>query len=116
MNIMKYFILSLVFFNCILAEIKIGYVDSNEIMSNFEEVRQVQVDLEKEQRRLEGDFNILVSRLDSLKQDYERKRLLMSETRRNEKENDIRYDAVIRSRTDLIFRNLLSKFRILIVF
>ena len=89
MEIMKNFILSLVFFNCILAEIKIGYVDSNEIMSNFEEVRQVQVDLEKEQRRLEGDFNNLVNRLDSLKQDYERQRLLMSETRRNEKEKEI---------------------------
>ena len=89
MKIMKYLILSLAFFSFILAEIKIGYVDSNEIMSNFEEVRQVQVDLEKEQRRLEGDFNNLVSRLDSLKQDYERQRLLMSETRRNEKENDI---------------------------
>ena len=89
MKIMKYFILSLALFSCILAEIKIGYVDSNEIMSNFEEVRQVQVDLEKEQRRLEGDFNNLVSRLDSLKQDYDRQRLLMSETRRNEKENEI---------------------------
>ena len=85
----KYFILTLVLVGFILAEIKIGYVDSNEIMNNFEEVRQVQVDLEKEQRRLEGDFNNLVSRLDSLKQDYERQRLLMSETRRNEKENEI---------------------------
>jgi len=85
----KYFILTLVLVSFVLAEIKIGYVDSNEIMSNFEEVRQVQVDLEKEQRRLEGDFNNLVSRLDSLKQDYERQRLLMSETRRNEKENEI---------------------------
>ena len=89
MKIMKYFILSIVFLNCVLAEIKIGYVDSNEIMSNFEEVRQVQVDLEKEQRRFEGDFNNLVNRLDSLKQDYERQRLLMSESRRNEKENEI---------------------------
>ena len=89
MKTMKYLILSSVLLNCVIAEIKIGYVDSNEIMSNFEEVRQVQVDLEKEQRRLEGDFNNLVSRLDSLKQDYERKRLLMSETRRNEKENEI---------------------------
>jgi len=89
MKITKYFILSLVMLSFVLAEIKIGYVDSNEIMSNFEEVRQVQVDLEKEQRRLEGDFNNLVNRLDSLKQDYERQRLLMSETRRNEKENEI---------------------------
>ena len=85
----KYFILILVLVSFVLAEIKIGYVDSNEIMNNFEEVRQVQVNLEKEQRRLEGDFNNLVSRLDSLKQDYERQRLLMSETRRNEKENEI---------------------------
>ena len=85
----KYFILTLVLVSFVLAEIKIGYVDSNEIMNNFEEVRQVQVDLEKEQRRLEGDFNNLVSRLDSLKQDYARQRLLMSETRRNEKENEI---------------------------
>ena len=89
MKITKYLILSLVLLSFVLAEIKIGYVDSNEIMSNFEEVRQVQVDLEKEQRRLEGDFNNLVNRLDSLKQDYERQRLLMSEARRNEKEKEI---------------------------
>ena len=78
MKIMNYFILSLALFSCIFAEIKIGYVDSNEIMSNFEEVRQVQVNLEKEQRRLEGDFNNLVIRLDSLKQDYERQRQVLA--------------------------------------
>ena len=89
MKTMKYLIMSSVLLNCVIAEIKIGYVDSNEIMSNFEEVRQVQVDLEKEQRRLEGDLNTLISRLDSLKQDYQRQRLLMSESRRNEKENEI---------------------------
>jgi outer membrane protein len=72
-----------------LADIKIGYVDSNEIMNNFDEVRQVQADLEKEQRRLESEFNELVFGLDSLKQDYDRQRLLMSDTRRNEKENEI---------------------------
>jgi len=71
------------------SEIKIGYVDSNEIMNNFEEIRQVQVDLEKEQKRLEAEFNDLVYSLDSLKQDYERQRLLMSDTRRNEKETEI---------------------------
>ena len=72
------------------AELKIGYIDSNEIMTSFEEVRQVQVDLEKEQRRLENDMNSLMARLDSLNQGYERQRLLMSETRRQEKENELR--------------------------
>ena len=33
----------------VFAELKIGYIDSNEIMSSFEEVKQVKVDLEKVQ-------------------------------------------------------------------
>ena len=74
----------------VFAELKIGYIDSNAIMGSFEEVKQVQVDLEKEQRRLENELNNLMTRLDSLNQDYERQRLLMSETRRKEKENDLR--------------------------
>ena len=89
MQITKYLILSMLLLSFSAAEIKIGYVDSNEIMSKFEEVRQVQVDLEKEQRRLESEFNSLVTQLDSLQQDYERQRLLMSETRRQEKENEM---------------------------
>ena len=89
MKITKYTILTLALASFALADVKIGYVDSNEIMNNFDEVRQVQANLEKEQRRLESEFNELVFGLDSLKQDYDRQRLLMSDTRRNEKENEI---------------------------
>jgi len=89
MKIKNYLILLTLLLSLLAADVKIGYVDSNQIMSNFEEVRQVQVDLEKEQRRLESDFNELIAQLDSLQQDYERQRLLMSETRRTEKENEI---------------------------
>ena len=89
MKITKYTILTLALVSLAFADVKIGYVDSNEIMNNFDEVRQVQADLEKEQRRLESEFNELVYSLDSLKQDYDRQRLLMSDTRRNEKENEI---------------------------
>ena len=76
--------------NFVFAELKIGYIDSNEIMSSFEEVKQVKVDLEKVQRRMENEMNNLITQLDSLKQDYERQRLLMSENRRQEKENELR--------------------------
>ena len=89
MKVTKYIILTLILASIALADIKIGYVDSNEIMNNFDEVRQVQADLEKEQRRLESEFNELVYSLDSLKQDFDRQRLLMSDARRNEKENEI---------------------------
>ena len=74
----------------VFAEVKIGYIDSNEIMSSFEEVKQVQVNLEKVQRRLENEMNDLMAQLDSLNQDYERQRLLMSENRRQEKEKELR--------------------------
>ena len=74
----------------VFAELKIGYIDSNEIMSSFEEVKQVQVNLEKVQRRLENEMNDLMAQLDSLNQDYERQRLLMSENRRQEKEKELR--------------------------
>ena len=89
MKITKYTILTLALASLAFADVKIGYVDSNEIMNNFDEVRQVQADLEKEQRRLESEFNELVYSLDSLKQDFDRQRLLMSDARRNEKENEI---------------------------
>ena len=48
MNKTKNIMLFLLISSLAYSEIKIGYVDSNEIMNNFEEVRQVQVDLEKE--------------------------------------------------------------------
>ena len=74
----------------LVAEVKIGYVDSNEIMNSVEEVKQVKVDLEKVQRRLENEMNDLMARLDSLNQDYERQRLLMSDIRRQQKEAELK--------------------------
>ncbi len=71
------------------AEVRIGYIDSNEIMNNNEDVKQVQISLEKEQRRLQSDMESLIRQIDSLKQDYERQRLLMSDARKKEKEQDI---------------------------
>ena len=90
MKLRQLTILSLGLLGCAFADLKIGYVDSNEIMNKFEEVRQVQVDLEKEQRKLQVEMESLVGRMDSLKQEYDRQRLLMSDTRRAEK------DAVLR--------------------
>ena len=77
---------SLILSTFVFADVKIGYIDSNEIMTKFEEVRQVQVSLEKEQRKLQAEMENLIRGLDSLKQEYDRQRLLMSDSRRQEKE------------------------------
>jgi outer membrane protein len=71
------------------AEMKIGYIDSNKIMSEYEDVRQVQIELEKEQRRLQSELELKAMQLDSLRQDYDRQRLLMSDDRRQQKENEM---------------------------
>ena len=80
---------SVLFSTLVFADVKIGYIDSNEIMTKFEEVRQVQVSLEKEQRKLQAEMENLIQQLDSLKQEYERQRLLMSDSRRQEKEQEL---------------------------
>jgi len=80
---------SLILLTFVFADVKIGYIDSNEIMTKFEEVRQVQVSLEKEQRKLQAEMENLIQQLDSLKQEYDRQRLLMSDSRRQEKEQEL---------------------------
>ncbi len=68
----------------IFAEMKIGYIDSNRIMNEYSEVAIVQAAVEKEQRKMETDFNKLVAQLDSVKTEFTKQSLLMSDTRRQE--------------------------------
>ena len=78
-----------IFINILLSEVKIGYVDSQQIMTQYEGFRNAQIELEKEQKRLEADYNTMAQQLDSLYQSYEQQRLLMSEDRKKEKENEL---------------------------
>ena len=60
------------------AQVKMGYIDSNRILQEFEEVRDAQAKLEKESRRLQVEYNVYVARLDSLQREFEKQRLLLS--------------------------------------
>jgi len=72
------------------ADMKIGYIDSNRIMQELDEVREVRVQLEKEQRKMEVEMQSMISRRDSLIQAYElQKILLVDENKRIEKEREI---------------------------
>lgn len=73
----------------LFGQLKIGYIDSNRIMQEFEEVRDAQAQLEKETRRLQVEYNTYVERLDSLNREFERQRLLLSNEKIREKENEI---------------------------
>jgi len=71
------------------SDIKIGYIDSAKILSELEEVREVQIELEKKQREWENEMEVLLSRRDSSFQAYELQKVLMSPERRAEKEKEI---------------------------
>jgi len=70
-------------------QLKIGYIDSNRIMQEYEDVRDAQAKLEKETRRLQVEYNTYVGRLDSLNREFERQRLLLSNEKIREKEQEV---------------------------
>lgn len=71
------------------AQIKVGYVDSQRILNEFDEAREAQAKLDMEAKKLQDEYQKLLAKLDSLNKEYERQRLIMSETRRKEKEDEI---------------------------
>ena len=81
--------ISSLFVTLVFSEVKIGWIDSNEIMNKYEPVRQVQIDLEKEGRRLELEVTKLAQQRDSLFSEYQRQQSLMSVDRRTQKEEEI---------------------------
>ncbi len=71
------------------SETKIGYIDSQVIMSEYEDVRQVQVELEKEQKRLQTVYEKKLVSLDSLRTAYETGKIILSEQKKTQMQNEI---------------------------
>ena len=73
----------------IFGQLKMGYIDSNRILQEYEDVRDAQAKLEKETRRLQAEYNVFVGQLDSLQREFDKQRLLLSNEKIREKESDI---------------------------
>lgn len=69
---------------------KFGYINSEYILSQFQEFKEAQSKLEVEGRKLETQYYAMAASLDSLQQDYERQKFLMTESNRATKESDMR--------------------------
>ncbi len=82
-------IVVLVFLSVLVSEFKIGYLNADKILTELDEVRQVQIQLEKEQRKIESDYMNLEMELDSLFRSYEQQKMLMSEERRQKLEKTL---------------------------
>ena len=69
-------ILLLSFTTIASAQLKIGYILSERIRSEYEEFKEAESQLQLEYRKVQFEFDQRVKKLDSLKQDYEVKRLM----------------------------------------
>ena len=58
------------------AQLKIGYILSERIRAEYEEFKEAESQLQLEYRKVQFEFDQMVLKMDSLKQDYEVKRLM----------------------------------------
>jgi Skp family chaperone for outer membrane proteins len=73
-----------------LSETKIGYIYSIEIMNNYVVVRQMNIELEKEQKRLESLYKKKMTSYDSLKQAIETGSIILSRDKVVKMEADLK--------------------------
>ena len=59
-----------------MAQLKIGYILSERIRTEFEDFKEAESQLQLEYRKVQTEFDKMVLKMDSLKQDYEVKRLM----------------------------------------
>ena len=87
----KLFIIQVVFLMpvAIMAQLQVGFVQSDRIRAEYEEFKEAESELQLEFRKVQFEFQTMAQRLDSLKQAFETQRLMSSPDRRREKENEI---------------------------
>lgn len=73
----------------IMAQLRVGFVQSDRIRAEYEEFKEAESELQLEFRKVQFEFQTMAERLDSLKQAFETQRLMSSPDRRREKENEI---------------------------
>ena len=88
---MKKFILFiyLILISFVFSDMKIGWVNTQKILAEYDDVNKVYTETEKEKNRLELVYQAKQSKIDSLMSDYQQKQLLMSEEKVKQMENEI---------------------------
>ncbi len=89
-----YFIL---FLTPTLAQLKIGYILSERIRTEFEDFKEAESQLQLEYRKVQTEFDKMVLKMDSLKQDYEVKRLMALDKGESIKQELVRMEQSIQT-------------------
>ncbi len=76
-------------FTTLLAEQKIAFVNSDRVLADYKEAKEAQGKLDVEAKKLQGEYQGMIMKLDSLNKSYEQQKMMMSESRRKEKEDEM---------------------------
>ncbi len=68
---------------------KIGFVNSDRILAEYKDAVEAQEKLDVEAKKLQGEYQQMLMKLDSLKKSYDQQKMLMSESRRQAKEEEM---------------------------
>ena len=71
------------------ADTKIGWVELGTIVTQLDDFRQAQVELEDQQRKWQTEMQDMQVKLDSMVQAYQKNQILMNEERRQQTEMEI---------------------------
>ena len=70
-------------------QLKIGYINSAKILTEFKDAVEVDAKLQRESEKMAGDINRMRAQIDSLMADYEKKQLIYSREKKAEVEGRI---------------------------
>ena len=73
----------------LMGQIKVGFVNSERIRTEYEEFKTAADQLQLEYQKIQFEYQEMLSQLDSLKEIFETQRLMSSAEWRKEKEKDI---------------------------
>ena len=73
----------------LFSEMKIGYINANAVLADFDDARQVQVEIEKEEKRLQAELESKIMKRDSLAMDYEKRMMILDDENKRLLENEI---------------------------
>ena len=87
----KVFIYSVLIFSVafVFGDVKIGWVDGAQLMYSHEDMRVAQAELEKEQKRVQVEFESKVATLDSLRSEFDKRKMLLDEESLRKMQNNI---------------------------
>ena len=74
----------------IFGQLKVGYVISQKIQSDYEEFKEAQSQLQLEIKKAQFEFQEMQKELDSLRQGFETQKLMSSQDWRRQKEQEIK--------------------------